>query len=329
MRKLTLALTLSSLPLFIAVNTELLAQQGVKQDGKQHRIAVLDFNDAAVNGAPQAAPGTSSEIGKGIAALLIDRLVKDGVYRVIETNQIHKILAAQNLADKAPYDQETAAKIGHVLGVDAVVVGEVTEFGREDQSAKKSGEDAGASSDSLPKAEVAVAITAEFIDTNTGQALASAGSRGVSQRTGKNLQSGNAASGGTGGAVDMESSGFAQTMIGQATIAAVNELAKELEGESAKLPRWAPPPLRGQITDVSTANIVVNVGSAAGLKVGDELLVTRVVHVVRERVANQQVGTVEDQVGELTITSVKEESAVGRFSGAGAPAVGDLVRPLQ
>lgn len=326
MRKLTLALTLSSLPLFIAVNAELRAQQGVKQDGKQHRIAVLDFNDAAVNGGPQAAGDQRVAIGKGIAALLIDRLVKDGTYHVIETSQIHKILVAQNLADKAPYDQETAAKIGHILGVDAVVVGEVTEFGREEESAKQSGEEAGASSESLPKAEVAVAITAEFIDTNTGQALASAGSRGVSQRTGKNLQNGNAASDGAG---DMESSAFAQTMIGQATVAAVNELAKELEGESAKLPRWAPPPLRGQITDVTTPNIVVNVGSAAGLKVGDELLVTRVVHVVRERVANQQVGTVEDQVGELTITSVKEESAVGRFSGAGAPAVGDLVRPLQ
>lgn len=332
MRKLALLLTVSLFSIVFAGNKELPALQAAQQAAKRHRIAVLDFNDAGIGSPAPAAPGARGDVGKGISALLTSRLVKDGTYQVIESNQIRKILVGQNLSNSNLSDPETAAKIGHILGVDAVVVGEVTKFGRDGQGASAGKSQAASSGDKGAGAatiEVAVAITAEFIDTNTGQAIASAGSRGVSQRTGKNLQAEAAANGGQVTAVSMESSDFAKTMIGQATVAAVNELAKELEGESAKLPRWAPPPLRGQITDASTPNIVINVGSTAGLKVGDQMLVTRVVHVVRERVANTPVGAVEDQVGELTITSVQEDSAVGRFSGTRSPEVGDVVRPLQ
>lgn len=332
MRKLTLILTLSLFAAFILIDGELPAQQAAQQPAKRHRIAVLDFNDAGISSASAAIPGARTDVGKGISALLTSRLVKDGTFQVIESNQIHKVLVGQNLSNSNLSDPETAAKVGHILGVDAVVVGEVTQFGRDDQgesAGKAHIEPRGDKSADAAKIEVAVAITAEFIDTNTGQAIASASSRGLSQRTGKNLQSDTASNGGQVSAVNMESSDFAKTMIGQATVAAVNELARELEGQSAKLPRWAPPPLRGQITDASTPDIVINVGSTAGLKVGDEMLVTRVVHVVRERVANTPVGSVEDQVGELTITSVREDSAVGRFSGMRAPEVGDLVRPLQ
>ena len=332
MRKRTLILTLFLFPAFILVDSELPAQQAAQQPARRHRIAVLDFNDAGISSASATTAGARGDVGKGISALLTNRLVKVGTFHVIESNQIRKVLVGQNLSNSNLSDPETAAKIGHILGVDAVVVGEVTEFGRSDQDGSAAKSPAASSDEKgagAAKIEVAVAITAEFIDTNTGQAIASASSRGVSQRTGKNLQAQSALSGDQMTAASMESSDFAKSMVGQATVAAVNELAKELEGESAKLPRWTPPPLRGQITDASTPNIVINVGSTAGLKVGDEMLVTRVVHVVRERVANTPVGAVEDQVGELTITSVREDSAVGRFSGTRTPEVGDVVRPLQ
>ena len=336
MRTFTLTSTLALFPLWIGITTGLQAQEAAQQQpAKRHRIAVLDFNYAAVSSAPQAVFGKQVDIGNGIAAMLIDRLMKDGTYLLIEPNQVHKVVVAENLSDGDLSNPEPAARIGHRLGVDAVVVGKITEFGRDtggnsEATAGKPESGKSSSDPGVSRIEVAVAITAEIIDTNTGQVVASAGSRGVSQRSGKNLTGELAGSSRPGAAdVDMRSSAFAQTMIGQATTAAVGQLAKELEGESARLPRWAPPPLRGEITDVSAAGVAVNVGSTAGLKVGDEMLVTRVVHVVRERVANTPVGAVEDQVGQLTITSVQEDSAVGRFSGAGKPEVGDRVRPLQ
>ncbi|MGH9589754.1 MAG: CsgG/HfaB family protein [Terracidiphilus sp.] len=313
-------------------NGGLRAQQQAQQAAKQHRIAVLDFNDSAVNGASQAVFGVPVDIGKGISQMLAGRLTSDGTYQVTARTRVEEVLKAQNAPNSAVADPGAAAKIGHRLGVDAVVAGQVTQFGWDDQAGKPQGtpdESAGRKGPDAPAMRRAiVTVTAELIDTNTGQVLATANSKGVSRRTGTKLLD-NAATAGEGGSPAMDSSNFAQSMIGEAATAAVNELAKELEGESANLSTWAPPPLRGLIIDASSPNLVINVGSAAGLKVGDKMLVTRVVHVERDRVTETAVGAVEDEVGVLTIVSVKDDSAVGRFSGAESPKTGDQVRPLQ
>lgn len=317
------------------MDTGLRAQEAAQQQPKRHRIAVLEFQDSSVSSSAQAIFGRQVDVGKGISDLLINALLENGIYRVVEPDQVEKILVEKHLSDGALSDAMTAAKVGYNLGADAVVVGEITQFGRDDENGntgekpRSPAESKDQSGGGTDRAAMTVAITAEFVDTNTGQVLITASSKGVSHRSGKDSPGSAGGSSEEPSAANMESSAFAQTLIGKATMAAVNELTKELEGENAKLPRWAPPPLRGEITDASTPNIVINVGSAAGLKVGDEMLVTRVVHVVRERVANEPVGTVEDQVGELTVTSVQEDSALGRFSGAGKPEVGDLVRPMQ
>lgn len=336
MRKFTLILSLFLPAILLAMQTGVRAQEAAQQQpAARHRIAVLEFDDSAVTGASQAVFGRQVDVGKGISDLLINRLIRNGTYDVIEPNQVEKILVEKKLSNSDFSDAQTAAKVGYALGADAVVVGEVTQFGRDNGSGsggQKSGEPAEGKSPSdggTDKAGMVVGLSAEFVDTSAGQVLITASCKGVSQRSGKNVTGDNGQSAGQQNPENMESSAFAQTQIGQATTAAVNYLVKELEGENAKLPRWTPPPLKGEITDASTPNIVIDVGSAAGLKVGDEMLVTRVVHVVRERVANQPVGSIEDQVGELTITSVHEDSAVGRFSGGGKPAVGDLVRPMQ
>lgn len=326
MRKLTLICTLSLFSLFAAAQSGLRAQQAAKT-ARRHRIAVLGFSNSAAKGGSQMAAG--ADAGRIISGMLIDRLVSDGTYQVMEPNQMQKILKAHDLSSGNPPDLETAAKIGHVLGVDAVVVGDVTQFGRDEQGGNTAGAPGKAGSADGAKTVAVVAITAEFVDTNTGQALASANSKGVSQHTGPEAPAEPAGSGGPGSSAGNASSNFAQTLVGQAATAAVDELARQLEGENSSLPRWTPPPLRGQITEVLTARVVINVGSAAGLKVGDKMLVTRVVHVVRDQGTGAAVGSIEDEVGVLTITSVQEGSAEGRFSGAGKPEVGDAVRPVQ
>lgn len=329
--KIVISCFVCSLLLF-AVAGGLRAQQGARQSATQHRIAVLDFDDAAMNGASQAVFGARIDIGKGISQMLAGRLTSDGTYEVIARARVEEMLKAQNLPNAGPADAAAAAKIGHSLHVDAVVAGEVTQFGWDEQADKPEGTPAQSPGRKHPEEpamrRAVVTVTAELIDSNTGQVLATANSKGVSRRTGTKLLD-NASTPGAGGNPTMDSDNFAQSVIGEATTAAVGELAKELEGQSANLPTWAAPPLKGQITQASTPNIVIDVGSGSGLKVGDKMLVTRVVHVERDRVTESAVGAVEDEVGVLTIVSVQDDSAVGHFSGAKAPKAGDQVRPLQ
>ena len=72
-------------------------------------------------------------MGKGISDLLVQKLVQDGKYSVIERNALDKILAEQNFSNSDRADSATAAKIGKILGIDCIIIGSITQFGRDDQ----------------------------------------------------------------------------------------------------------------------------------------------------------------------------------------------------
>lgn len=322
----------------IVVSLSLIAAAAAQQPADRHRVAVLDFNYATVMSTSQAVFGTNVDIGKGISDMLIDRLVNDGTYRVIERNAIDKILNEQNFSNSDRADPNTAAKIGHVLGVDAVIVGDITQFGRDDQNKNiggalgKWGSGYGLGGVGHHSAKAVVQITARLIDTNTGEILGSATGEGTSKRSGTNLLGGGAGTGGWGGGdAGMTSSNFGATIIGEATNAAVTQLAQGLVADSGKLPTVAAPAvvINGLIADASTSDIIINVGSKAGLKVGDKLAVTRVVRVVKDPATGKPLRSIEAPVGQVTVTSVDSDSAVGSFSGAGKPQTGDTVKSPQ
>ena len=95
--------------------------QQPQQTGEKRKVAVLDFNYATVMTSVQAVFGTNQDIGKGISDLLVNQLVNDGTYRVIERNALDKILKEQNFSNSDRADSSTAAKIGRILGVDAII----------------------------------------------------------------------------------------------------------------------------------------------------------------------------------------------------------------
>jgi curli biogenesis system outer membrane secretion channel CsgG len=315
--------------LFI-MGSALVAQQPIK-----HKVAVLDFNYATVMTASQAVFGTNVDIGKGISDMLIDKLVNDGSFRVIERNQIDKILNEQNFANSNRADTATAAKIGHILGVDAVITGDITQFGRDDQNKNvggmlgKWGSGYGLGGVGTQKSKAVVQITARMIDTSTGEILASASGKGESARSGTMLGGGGAGTGGFGGGGGgMGSSNFAQTIIGEATTQAVAALAQNLAADSTKLPTIVAPTVSvsGLVADASSSDIIINVGTQAGVKVGDKLQISRVVRVVKDPVTGKPLRSIENPVGQLTVTSVDATSAVGTFSGSGKPQTGDTVK---
>src|SRR5437868_14948603 len=97
---------------------------------QKKRVAVMNFDYATVQSGVQAIFGANQDIGKGIADLLVDKLVNDGTYSVIERKMIDKIIAEQNFSNSDRADANSAAKIGKILGVDAIIVGSITQFGR-------------------------------------------------------------------------------------------------------------------------------------------------------------------------------------------------------
>ena len=107
--------------------------------GRKKRVAVFDFDYATVKTNSAALFGTDIDIGKGIADLLVKNLVTDGTYSVIERKALDKILAEQNFSNSDRANPASAAKIGKILGLDAIIVGSITEFGNETKNTKIGG----------------------------------------------------------------------------------------------------------------------------------------------------------------------------------------------
>jgi curli biogenesis system outer membrane secretion channel CsgG len=301
----------------------------------KHRVAVMDFGYGTVETSVQAIFGTNQDIGKGITDLLVNQLVNDGTYRVFERAALDKILNEQNFSNSDRANPATAAKIGALAGVDTIIIGDITTFGRDD---KNYGGGAvgyglgkfGMGGLGVHKAKAVVEITARMVDVNTGEILASVTGRGESKRSGTDMLGGGGSGwSGGGGHLDMGSSNFGQTIIGEATTASVAQIATGLDGKSGSLPTAAAPavtPVDGLVADASTDDIIINVGSGAGVKVGDTLAVTRVLRTVKDPATGKVLRTIDQPVGTLTITSVDASSAVGKFSGTGKPAVGDRIK---
>src|SRR5215831_4059108 len=109
-----------------------LAVTGSAQQRK--RVAVMNFEYGTVSSWVNQIFGYNADIGKGIADLLVDKLVQDGVYSVIERKQLDKIIQEQNFSNSDRADPSSAAKIARILGVDAIIIGSITQFGRDDKS---------------------------------------------------------------------------------------------------------------------------------------------------------------------------------------------------
>src|SRR3974377_1242211 len=66
--------------------------------------------------------------------MLRESPVNGSQYSVIERSALDKILKEQNFSNSDRADANTAAKIGRILGVDAIIIGSITQFGRDDKS---------------------------------------------------------------------------------------------------------------------------------------------------------------------------------------------------
>jgi curli biogenesis system outer membrane secretion channel CsgG len=194
-------------------------------------VAVLNFEYGTI----QRWWSHNQDIGEGISDMIVDELVNDGSYRVIERRRLDAVLAEQNFSnsERADPSAKTLAEIGKALGVKYLIVGSVTKFGTEQSNRSFGGGGYGSAFGlgqvGTAKGKANVAITARMIDTTTGEILASAKGDGTSKRSGLLLGgAGGGGGGGGGGRIEFGASNFNDTILGEATEAAVKATAAKL-----------------------------------------------------------------------------------------------------
>ncbi len=299
--------------------------------GPKKRVAVMDFDYGTVRTTVRQIFGTDQDVGKGISDMLVEKLVNGGQYSVIERNALDKILKEQNFSNSDRADSSTAAKIGAVLGVDAIIIGSITQFGRDDQHTNVGGGGYGLGRFGLGgvgmgKSKAVVAISARIINTSTAEIMAAVTGKGESTRSDTKLIGGGGGwTGGGGGGLDMGSSNFANTILGEAVRAAVDSTAEQLNADSGKVVATKIA-VNGLVADVSGNTLILDVGKKAGVHVGDKLDISRQVRVVKDPKTGKVLREITDKLGDATVTEVDDDSSTATFNGATPPKVGDVVK---
>jgi len=308
-----------------------LAVNGVAQQPKKKRVAVLDFDYGTVRSYVAAIWGSDQDVGKGVADMLVEKLVNDGKYSVIERKQLDKILAEQNFSNSDRADASTAAKIGRVLGVDAIIIGSITKFGRDDKSTTAGGGGYGLGRFGLGgvqkrDAKAVCAISARMVDTSTAEILAAVTGNGESKRGGLSLVGAGGGGGGAGGgAFDMSSKNFGETILGEAVSQAVNSTGDQLDAKSDSMPARKAE-ASGVVADVSGNTLILNIGTRSGLQPGDTLEISRPVRTVKDPATGKVLKTITNKIGDATVTECDASSCTVTFNGSAPAKVGDTAK---
>ncbi len=101
-----------------------LGAQGRGQDARPG-VAVLPFDNSGSYGQDKE---NFDALQKGIAGMLISELAANPAARVVEREEIEKLLAEQTLGTSGKVTPETAAKIGKLVGARYVIAGTFIDF---------------------------------------------------------------------------------------------------------------------------------------------------------------------------------------------------------
>ncbi|HEY4931328.1 MAG TPA: CsgG/HfaB family protein [Terriglobales bacterium] len=336
MKRIVLALSLVGALLFLVAaeaQTAPAASAPASPQGRKKRVAVFDFDYATVQTYSAAAFGSNVDVGRGIADLAVKYLVQDGTYSVIERKAMDKILTEQNFSNSDRANPNSAAKLGKLLGVDAIIVGSVTQFGNDTKNTNIGGGGGnwggyGIGGVGHKKTKAIVAVDARIVDIDTAEILGVASGKGESSRESTSLLGGGGNwHGWGGGAVDFGSSDFQQTILGEAVNSAVKQMSGELIADNTKL-QTRTVKVEGLVAAVDGGQIILNVGGKSGLKVGDQLNVERVTREIKDPSTGAVIRKMSSTVGVIRLTDVDDVSAVGTpVSGSGFK-VGDAVKTV-
>ena len=319
----------------VTMNTDLSTIQcQATPQAKKRVVAVEEFEYGTVRTAVQAVFGTDVNIGKGILAMFTKRLAEEGKFRVVERANIKKVLGEQDFGASNRVKQGTQSKIGKILGADAILMGTITVFGRDDKSkgldtsgvSNRLGGVLGRVKVSSREDKAVVVISYRLVDAETSEVIDTGEARGESKRKSSGFSVAGIGNGtGAGVGNDMTSSNFAQTIIGEATTESVDKMAAILNNNSGKIQMKASD-VETRVADLAGKQLILAAGATDGMQKCDRFEVHKIVREVKDPVTKETIDVVTEKVGDALVTEVRERVSLAYFNGVADPQIGYLVR---
>jgi len=260
------------------------------------RVAVVKFQEKSAYG--------RGRLGEAVQDILMTELSKSGLFILVSRGgDLDLVLDEQDLGMSGVVKEETGAKSGEVLGLNAIVTGAVSQFGVKQKSATYL---IGASKTQTAEAIVDVRV----VDATTGQVIFAESGTGVHEESSTQVL-------GIGGA-----KGYDETLEGKALRAAVSQFIDNLIQRMEAIP-WS-----GKIAAVDGGEIAVNAGQKTGLVIGYRLRVFGEGQEVIDPDTKLSLGRKPGrEKGEIVVTGFfGEDAAICRQVGGEGFAVNDIVK---
>ncbi len=214
----------------------------------KRKIAVARFSNSTNYGKGLLFDGENDPLADQALDMLVKRLVTTQRFLVFERDNIDEIRLERKLLGKE--------QVQDLVGVDAVIIGSVTQFGR-----KTEGQVGFLSS--TKKQTVVAAVEARLVDPRTGLAFFSASGSGEAS-----VESGEVAGFGSRAAYDA-------SLNDRAIAVAISDLTSEIIGNLDDRP-WSTDVLR-----IGEGQLFISGGPKQGLKIGDRFVVESLGEVIK------------------------------------------------
>lgn len=293
-------------------------------------IAVDEIDFGTVQRPDEKVFGSNVDVGKGIQAMFVKRLVEQGKFTVVERRKAQEILKEQDFAQSSRVKRGTGARTGRITGADAILMGTITVFGRDDKRKSIGGFGgawpwAGLAKFKWGSDKFVLAVSYRLVDAETSEIIEQGEARGEAIRKSKGMDGAAYWPGAAGGGGFTDEQRAAQVIAGEATIDCVDKLGADLNAKEEKIPRkaWE---VETRIAEISGKQIYLAAGSNDGVSKCDRFEVFRVVKEIIEPTTKEVIDFELKQTGELLVTEVRERVAIGAYSGTEAPEVKFLAR---
>jgi curli biogenesis system outer membrane secretion channel CsgG len=260
----------------------------------KRRIGVVDFQNKTAYG--------QNRLGTSASDILITELAKSGKFIVVERDKLDKIMEEQKLGLSGAVDANTAAKVGKILGLNAIVTGAISQFGTETEGSEYL---VTQSKNQVVKCTVDIRV----VDAETGQILYADSGSGLARKH-------------TGGVLGLGTrAGYDETLEGEALRAAIVKFVNNIVAQVEKKP-WS-----CRVADVDGQSVYLNAGSESGVPTGKPLTVYHVGRPIKDPATGLVIGNTEEKVGELKVLRYfGDDGSVAELVSGQMPTAGDIAR---
>lgn len=256
--------------------------------GEKKRIGVVDFDNAS--------QVSDRAMGRGISDILVNELVKNKSYQVIEREQLAQMMREKKLG----IDGFSTGPSQYVKfeGLDYLVVGKIVEAGAQQVNLFGL----------ATQTKVKVVLSVRMIDANSGNILWAEQAEGSVTLGSLNDNSGRT----------IFAEGQSNSAFSEAARKAVTKVVDKINQVN---------PLEGFVVQCSGKKVYIDLGREQGVQAGQSYTIFREGNVITHPVTGRILGAEKHDVATIKIISVENDLAIGEVQGSAfGLQAGDKVR---